>query len=198
MTKKGIVLNFLTSVIIALMLFIPAIYVVSKILHFNEQGGDSFEDFTKKLENFAKDEAKPRAGMVLIMEEESAVLVYNAKDNLPFREISFSEQYSPAGSFQQREEYFLPYPEGLCGEVPCACLCQNFIPTEKEPVYEDISHDGRKISLRQKEYACTKLRCQALEEVRLQDSWSIYRAEGEPKRMVVNFVKEIKGVKIVK
>ena len=85
MTKKGIVLNFLTSVIIALMLFIPAIYVVSKILHFNEQGGDSFEDFTKKLENFAKDEAKPRAGMVLIMEEESAVLVYNAKDNLPFR-----------------------------------------------------------------------------------------------------------------
>ncbi len=203
MTKRGIALNFLASFIFALLLFIPAIYVVSKILHLNEQGVDSFQDFSKKLESFAQDEKKSRAGMVLVLDEESAVLVYanteriKAKENILITGNEFKE-LQKAFVF----EHYLPYPPE-CGGFACTCLCRTFqelevapFATEKPTKIKII--DGVLVQeIVKKEISCLELRCEKLEEVFLQESWSHYRAKGESNRVVVNFVKEEGGIKIV-
>ena len=85
--KRGLMLNFLTSMIIAILLFGTAFGIVSKVFRTSSQAKESFLEFVDDLENFIEDD-KEIDSTLLIMDEESAVVIFVDKD----RKFIFSEE----------------------------------------------------------------------------------------------------------
>ncbi len=81
-SKRGIMVQFLTTVILAIIIFAPACYVTSKILfRTSEQAKDNYTGFVKELNDFAvKGEVGARKSILLIMDEGTAA-VYFEKGN---------------------------------------------------------------------------------------------------------------------
>ena len=69
--------HFLTTLILALIIFIPACAISSRLLQFSEQARDNFVDIIKELTDFAN-EAKTgeRKGLLLILDEGSAIVFF--------------------------------------------------------------------------------------------------------------------------
>lgn len=73
--------QFLTTLILALIIFVPACYITSNIFfRTSEQAKDNYIDFVKELTNFAeKEQIGARKSILLIMDEATAI-VYFEKD----------------------------------------------------------------------------------------------------------------------
>ncbi len=74
-------MQFLTTLILALIIFVPACYITSNIFfRTSEQAKDNYIDFVKELTNFAeKEQIGARKSILLIMDEATAI-VYFEKD----------------------------------------------------------------------------------------------------------------------
>lgn len=167
MDKKGIMIDFLVTILLAIIIFAPACYFLSNIFTFSEQAKDSFFDFTKGLKSFAKDTKKTETPQLLILDEGSFIALFKDENKVSIETII---SYTPIGStggieriepiMERTEKYFF-YPQQSCTKLPCACLC-------------------RKISADYNPAAglnCESLSCQTLPEVKLQNSWSMYRVK---------------------
>ncbi|MEK6905144.1 MAG: hypothetical protein AABX24_01960 [Nanoarchaeota archaeon] len=75
--KKGIMVQFLVSLLLCLMIFIPACYLVSGIFRTSEQAKDNFSEFVKGLNDFQEHgQIGERKSVLLIMDDETAIAYF--------------------------------------------------------------------------------------------------------------------------
>lgn len=77
MDRKGIMLEFLVTVILALLIFTPTCIFTSKFFRISQQAGENFHAFVDELEAFAQDEQRLSKTAVLIMDEETVIIGFN-------------------------------------------------------------------------------------------------------------------------
>ena len=69
--------QFLVSLLLCLMIFIPACYMASKLFRTSEQAQDNFSEFVNELKNFQEHgQTGERKSILLIMDEETAIVYF--------------------------------------------------------------------------------------------------------------------------
>ena len=75
--KRGIMVQFLISLLLCLMIFIPACYLISGIFRTSEQAQDNFSGFVKELNDFQEHgQIGERKSVLLIMDEQTAIVYF--------------------------------------------------------------------------------------------------------------------------
>ncbi len=81
-TKRGIMVQFLVTIILALIIFVPACYVSSKILfRTSEQAKDNYVEFVKQLTEFAEKAKFGEQKSILLIMDTATAAVYFEKGN---------------------------------------------------------------------------------------------------------------------
>ena len=76
-SEKGIMVQFLISLLLCLMIFIPACYLVSGIFRTSEQAQDNYSEFVLELNKFAQHgQIGERKSVLLIMDDETAIVYF--------------------------------------------------------------------------------------------------------------------------
>ncbi|MDP3733779.1 MAG: hypothetical protein Q8R37_00990 [Nanoarchaeota archaeon] len=195
--KKGIVLNFILSILIALIIFVPTILFASELFRVSDQGKESFRSFVKELRRFAEDDATQKTVLV-ILDEKTAVFLFDTKDSVfAYRKQDIDSEGVSASILIRN--YNLSFPANKCAGVPCACLCQNInennvIPAES---FQEIK-TGVTTFTANYYFACDQLSCEDLATLPLGSSWSIYRSENDPRRMTVLLEKRGEDIVVTK
>src|SRR3989338_2482480 len=166
MNKKGIMIDFLVTILLAIIIFAPACYFLGKMFTFSEQAKDSFFDLNKEVKSFAKDDKKTETSQLLILDEGSFVALF--KDQEKILIYSKEEFFNPGGEIVETadidlvdvSEYYFAYPLQSCTKLPCACLCRK--------ISDEYYNSANGLN-------CESLTCQSLPEVKLQHYWSMYR-----------------------
>lgn len=188
--KKGLMVKFLTTVILALVIFVPACMMVSKLFfRLSDQAKDNYLDLTKKLQTFAGGNGEPKS-FLLITDGETGIFLFAEKERLLIK--TDESGYSQGGQYSERtvrRRYFNPPTE--CSEVPCLCLCREFNTDTPEKPAADSSNVNPKY---EQEWKCNSLQCSQLDGKFL--PWSYYRNESGERRVVLKFLKENEMVKI--
>ena len=79
-TTKGIMTHFLVSLLICLMVFIPACYIASSFFRTSEQAQDNYGEFLQQLNTFAEHgQSGERKSILLILDEATAIVYYQIK-----------------------------------------------------------------------------------------------------------------------
>ena len=73
--KKAIMVDFLVTVLLALIIFVPACIGISKLFRTSEQAGQSYHDITGKLKDMDQ-QASPTTSTVLILDQDTAVVYF--------------------------------------------------------------------------------------------------------------------------
>lgn len=77
MYRKGIMVQFLISLLICLMIFIPACYIASGIFRTSQQAQDNYAEFVEGLHDFLEHgQIGERKSVLLIMDEQTAVVYF--------------------------------------------------------------------------------------------------------------------------
>ncbi len=115
--KRGIMVQFLVTIILALIIFAPACYVTSKILfRTSEQAKDNYVEFAGELSTFAK-EAKfgERKSILLIMDEKTAMVYFEKGKREVMVEVDARAPYTDYTIHLQKP--------GQCDDTKnCLCL----------------------------------------------------------------------------
>ncbi len=182
MNRKAIVLHFIITILLALIIFIPACLFVSKFFRLSEQADTNFNEFVQKLEEFSRSE-KQKDSFLLILDKETFIAAFHYPTTVEFHtEI----RETGGGTFRSSGEKtttiskYLSYPS-QCPSLPCICLCR-----EAQEGESASQRDKKSIS-----YACEQLRCRELKDFPLSDNWGISRlTEEEPRRIAIEMKKE--------
>lgn len=215
--RRGIVLNFLIAVLIAIIILVPTVLFASELFRVSDQAKDNFKSLVKELQEFAQNsldtQSKP---FLLIMDEESSIILYKEKK----KEFAFlKEKIRRISGVVTRVEitennYYLPFPQQKCGEVPCLCLCRKFAfdeaaETESKPVsveevlskqvsLEDLLsfREGRiskekgisyAAQINTYDVACELLLCEEISNLPLASSSTFYRGVDDLRRSTITF-----------
>lgn len=109
MNKRGIVLDFIVTILLAIIIFGSAFAVMSKIFSTGEQGQKSFVSFKETIEKMP--DSPDRISQLLILDEESFIMAYNPEKNL-----ELCTQNNACGvSYYPKE----------CDGKACLCLCKS-------------------------------------------------------------------------
>ncbi|NQV91184.1 hypothetical protein HQ489_01810 [Candidatus Woesearchaeota archaeon] len=149
--RKGIMVKFLVTLLLAIIIFVPSCIFVNKILdagtRSSEQAKDNFVDFIKELNEFAFDEEKiagSRSSTQLILDKETAI-VYYEKDK-PKVEVAID----PKGTSLGVDIDMTIQKPAVCKEGKnCICLLRK---SEFE-----ISRLSRTIDVKPKRFLCENL-----------------------------------------
>ncbi len=114
--KKAIMVSFLTTLILALIIFIPACMGVSKFFRLSDQAKDNFGNFVKEIQSLSKDgkEGENRND-VLILDQATAAVYFEPNSN----EVKVEVDASGFGLF----DYTLHLTNPHKCEAEKACLC---------------------------------------------------------------------------
>lgn len=192
--EKGIVLNFILAILIALIIFVPTILFASELFRLSDQGAENFRSFVRELRSFAAEKVAQKT-FLLISDEKAAVFLFDNKESV-FAYQKRNIVYKDASTSIYIKNYNLPFPEGKCQKAPCACLCRKF--NENKVIPKDSSFDisvGVTTSTISYDVACDQLSCEDISNLPIEDSLSIYRSENDPRRTTIIFEK--RGDKII-
>ena len=109
--------SFLTTLILALIIFVPACYLSSKILfRTSEQAKDNYVEFVKELVDFAKDAPLgARKSIILIMDEATAIVSFEQNKQEVIVNVDARFDYSDFTIHLQKP--------GQCSDAQnCLCL----------------------------------------------------------------------------
>jgi hypothetical protein len=187
--RKAIMLKFLTTMILALIIFVPACMFVSRIFTLSDQAKTSFSDFTDEVIDFAQKEDDSDS-TVLIMDVGSSIIFFKNEE----RELVSSKrddvEHEDGATIKKQNRNFLSYPK-QCSSVPCSCLCRAFDEDQKEIIKTfDETNGYSSIKITEYDIQCRSLSCQALHSDIKINSFSHYRSEKDPRRSVINLNKE--------
>ena len=178
--KKAIMVDFLTTVLLAIIIFVPTCYALSKVFVLSDQAKNSFVEFAADIQDFAKDENKLKMTGVLILDQETSITLYDQIEAKP----TFAEGDNL---------YYLAYPQNKCQTTPCLCLCRKFELGEEqgslwfreEVLYPDISKvkDAHQSS-------CALQECLAFPQLQFKQGFTVFRGENDVRRVVLNIHKE--------
>ncbi len=182
LNRKGITLPFVVTVLLALIIFIPACILVSKVFRVSEQADNSFNDFVKSMIDFSKSD-KNQENFLLIMDAETFIAAFRYPTTA---EIQAESRKTGGGTFRSSGEKttvvstYFSYP-AQCTALPCICLCRKA--REGEAATQP---DTKFIS-----YTCEQLRCTMLEDFPLNENWGLSRlTKEEPRRVLIEMKKE--------
>lgn len=123
--KKAIMLDFVATVILALIIFVPTILIISKFLHQSNQAKDSFNDFTTLINKMSESNSATKESFLLILDSASAVVYFEPNQ----KEVSVEVDAEFLSSTDLEEstintDYTLKLQKpGTCSsEKNCLCL----------------------------------------------------------------------------
>ena len=196
--KKGLMVEFLVTLVLAIIIFVPACYFVSNALRLSDQGQSSYVEFAKSLKDFSKSNELKKS-VVLKLDQGTGILLYADKERLfAFETKTDYVESSGENKFHKNiliTQNYLPFPESHCSVIPCTCLCRGFKDIGSTE-FESSNPDFRTTIIR-KDLSCELLQCQNLEEVKVKESWSLYRGKNEQRRAALNLIKEDSFIKII-
>ncbi len=145
--RKGIMVKFLVTIILAIIIFVPSCMFVNKILdagtRSSTQAKDNFVNFTKQLNEFAFDKEKlagKRESTLLILDKETAVVYFKNTTSLVVVDVdSIGTDYA----------IFIRKPSTCKVGKNCICLLRK---TEFESQYVD-----KQIIAKPKRFLCENL-----------------------------------------
>ena len=75
--KAGLMISFLTTLLIALIIFAPACYFANKVFRSSTQAKDNYADFAREIEDFyLTGRNNERRAILSIMDEETAIVYF--------------------------------------------------------------------------------------------------------------------------
>ena len=183
--------DFLTTVLLAIIIFVPTCYALSKVFVLSDQAKNSFEDFATEIQKFSKDENALKTTGVVILDKETSLVLYNQ----PEQKLAFFQE----GSFSWKA-YYLPYPQDKCEATPCLCLCRKF-EFDSASQFEDEPPFHQHLLLfpalppeafNGDDYAasCLLQECLAFPQVQFKQGFTVFRGENDVRRVVLNIHKE--------
>lgn len=127
-----IMIEFLVTVVLAILIFTPVCLATSKLLKLSDQARDSFTDFAGEIKKFAGENVKigDKKLVLLIMDEESGIIPFNDEEPV----LVFTKYTAPDFLLIGEKEratlietnYYVSYQRQTCKGVPCVCLCREF------------------------------------------------------------------------
>ena len=179
--KKAIMVDFLTTVLLAIIIFVPTCYMLSKVFVLSDQAKNSFGTMVGDIQKFAEDENALSSNSIIVLDKGTALLLYADKTTPLAYDVRETNFNLPTEGDQnaKREEYVLPFPAGKCQDIPCACLCRKFgdtLNTEESITRVDLSPTDIRptagfLTLYSHTYTmdCTLLLCESLSKVPLKE-----------------------------
>ncbi len=125
MDKKGIImLKFLTTVLLAIIIFAPACMFLSKFFRTSDQALGNFEDFAKEIVDLAENgKDQEKRNFLLILDENTAIVGFNQGKSL-FQSCVKMDS-GPESCWK-----WSPRNPKECQDGGCLCLFRDFIPLE--------------------------------------------------------------------
>ena len=191
--KKGIMLPFIVTVVLALIIFIPLTLFASKLFRLSGQAEESFEKLTIDLNEFASDSNVNKIrSRVLIMDAKTFIAAFKEEGERVFlgrRSVGGQPLANPTGhdvpSEVEVSDYF-EFPQDYCqGDSTCICLCQEFEVGVRNEDTISFPEEGDEIP-----YICKSLYCKNVEKVILAENFGVSRVnEGDPRRIQIKLEK---------
>jgi hypothetical protein len=152
-SKKGeaIPLGAIIGLVFALIIFVPSIFLASKLFGADQQAEENFKDFVNEIKDFAEtsQEGKPR-NFMLIMDQNSAIYGFS-KDSITRYNLE-----RPIGSY----EYNMIYPKEQCENQNCICLCS-------KETYIQTNEDAEQGTTPAHEISCEQLSCIPIDNIEI-------------------------------
>ncbi len=147
LNKKAIMISFLTTLILALIIFIPACMGVSKILRLSDQSKDSFNSFVSELNTFAENtKVGGKGSAFIILDQATSVYSFPADSKIIKRTIvnaPFASDYI--------SKVYINRPSQCPENKSCVCLCRDISPHWKEEGTLQMTYE---IEITCKKYYC--------------------------------------------
>src|SRR3989344_8393057 len=121
--KKAIMLDFLVTVILALVIFVPAILIVNKACSYSDQAKKSFNELTDLLHDFPNDKSSEQ--MILKMDSDTAIAYFEPgadQINIFIQGIGKLEFFDSQSMYQ---EVLVKRPPQCTVGKSCLCLIQD-------------------------------------------------------------------------
>ncbi|MBI2666425.1 hypothetical protein HYX13_02320 [Candidatus Woesearchaeota archaeon] len=117
--KKGVMLEFLVGVILAILIFTPTCMFTAAIFRLSQQGEDNFGSFVTELQELSTvnggEDAKQIS--VLILDEQTALVYFEPEKETLLQAISHTGEYS---------EIYFARPSTCLDNSVCLCLIQKY------------------------------------------------------------------------
>lgn len=112
MNKKGLMIKFLVTIVLALIIFAPACAISSKLFRLSSQAKENFVSFIDEIEVLHRDgENNEQKTSILILDEGSFISLFKeGTETVSLRSGSMS----------------FSRPLKRCWDKACACLCREF------------------------------------------------------------------------
>ena len=163
--KKAIMVDFLVTILLAIIIFVPACLLSSKLYQQSDESKSSFYDFVSEVEKFSKDARDGEIKSVLLnVDVDSPVVFFKDKEKVL---VDIENVLVPEGEAATTEDfyYYFNFPSEKCSNLPCLCLCQEYSSGEA------IQYDPQMIY----DVECGKIYCQDFSDLKLEKSWSHFR-----------------------
>lgn len=124
--KKGIMIPFLTTLLLAIIVFAPACMVSSKFFRTSTQALENFESFMEDIDEFAV--SKPigyRGSSLLIMDEGTAIIYFDnqSEDTSGMKiTVAYEESSGDGGSYPTYNYLEIKKPSECSLGKSCVCL----------------------------------------------------------------------------
>jgi hypothetical protein len=145
--KKGIMLKFLLTIILAIIIFVPACYLTQKIFRTSTQAKDNYVDFVKDMDELASDARQgigSQSTVLLIMDTATAIVYFEKGKEEVLVEVDARPPYS-------NYIIHLKKPTQCDNEKNCLCL---FRKSKFDSTFFEIS---KTITVNPMRVVCTNL-----------------------------------------
>ena len=160
--------KFLTTLILAIIIFVPACMFASKMFQFGAQANDNYLELADEIKTLAKGIDGQQTQFLLILDERSMVVLFAKNESLI---ITHDLEFRSRERYFQTNVYTLKYPQIQCANEPCLCLCKDYEMREQ--------------------IVCKTLQCQILKDIKFIDSWYSLRETVEgPRRTTIELKKQ--------
>ena len=201
LNKKAIMVEFLVTVLIALLIFAPTCYFTSKLFRLSDQARDNFALVVTDIKEASKFNGATKTD-ILIMDKDTALVTFQAnKDhNVKYPDCGNLKAECEDGKYKLETETATnhqgtqthhtftsttyPYPSA-CKEKNCVCLCQER-KIELQKIKEETVILGTVTNtLFQHEIVtCTKLACEFMDGINI-EPFHYYREENDQRRLLL-------------
>jgi hypothetical protein len=184
--RKGttIPLNFIVSLLLAILIFGSGIMIASNFLRLSDQGIDSFNGLTETVDKFLDERDKVKTSYLLIMDEKTAVIGFSkGKETLLYQGIHQIDEEKQSGTGMVIDSveigYLIKhkYPSSFC-EQDCLCLCRD-LKSEEEIPAGNID-----------DYSCENLICKDFPEGTIKPFSQVRKEDDSVRRRILILTKE--------
>lgn len=162
-------LEFLVTILLALIIFVPACMFTSSLFRLSDQARNSYGQLINEIQKVSDDDIITSSTMVIEIDPESFITIFSNKKAEKKELLIIKDSKNAPFTFN--------YPESQCTDKEgkngaCACLCREYEVDEKNNLN------------------CNELLCQALENTVVENPWALWRDSDSLPRRYNLIVKE--------